>query len=178
MIKKEITQAGNPIIRRKSKEVKNVQSSRVGRVIRNLIDSMRFHGLVGMAAPQIGENVRVFVSEIRKTKTRKNTKDSDPLRVYINPHIVSSSKNLVSIYEGCGSVGFAKIFGPVKRPKKVIIEASNERGVRFVLEAKGLLARVIQHEMDHLDGLLFIDKVDDMKKVISANEYIKRFAKT
>ena len=175
MTKRQVVQIGNPIIRRKSKTVKNVSSQKVKRVLRDLTNSMRFHGLVGMAAPQIGLNLRIFVTEIRKTKTRRKQKKADPLRIYINPSIVVYSKKHVLGYEGCGSVASGQLFGSVRRPGEVTIKAQNERGEIFTLQAKGLLARVIQHELDHLEGIVFIDRVSDTKKLIGRDEYIQRF---
>lgn len=175
MIKREVTQVGNPVIRRKSRRATSISSKKVKGIIRDLIDSMRFHELIGMAAPQIGLNLRVFVTEIRKTKTRRRQKKTDPLKVYINPSIVFSSKKHVLGYEGCGSVASGQLFGPVRRPEKVTVKAQDEQGKVFTLGAIGLLARVIQHELDHLDGLVFIDKITDTKKLLSRDEYIKRF---
>lgn len=175
MIKRQVVQIGNPIIRKKSKTVKNVSSQKVKRVLRDLTDSMRFHGLVGMAAPQIGVNLRIFVTEIRKTKVRRKQKNIDPLRVYINPRILSSSKKQSFGYEGCGSVAFAQLFGPLKRAETVVVEAYDEQRKKFKVKANGLLARVIQHEFDHLEGILFIDEVGNTKKLMSKDEYIRRF---
>ncbi|OHA66576.1 MAG: peptide deformylase [Candidatus Wildermuthbacteria bacterium RIFCSPHIGHO2_02_FULL_47_12] len=175
MIQRKATQIGNPIIRSSSRKVKDISSRKIKRIIQNLIDSMRFHELVGMAAPQIDLNIRIFVTEIRATKTRRKQKNADPLRVYINPSIVSYSKKHTLGYEGCGSVASGQLFGPVRRPEKVVVRAKDEKGRVFILEAKDLLARVIQHELDHLDGLVFIDKVADTKKLLDRSEYIKKF---
>lgn len=177
MIKRKATQAGNPIIRKKSSEVKDkdIVSQIIKKIVRDLTDSMRFHGLVGMAAPQIGVNLRIFVTEIRKTKVRRKQKKIDPLRVYINPRILSSSKKQSSGYEGCGSVAFAQLFGPVKRAETLVVEAYDEQRRKFKVKATGLLARVIQHELDHLTGILFIDKVGNTKKLMSKDEYVRRF---
>ncbi|MEI7452361.1 MAG: peptide deformylase [Candidatus Falkowbacteria bacterium] len=171
MIIKEITQIGNPILSRKSEIVKEVNCKETERVIKNLTDSVRFHGLIGMAASQIGEKLRIFVTEVRPTKFRKAIKDE--LRVYVNPKIIWSSKKQVVIYEGCGSVAYANLFGPVKRPEKIVIEALDENGVKFQLKAEGLLARVIQHEYDHLDGIEFTEKITDIKLIMSSGEYQK-----
>ena len=77
---------------------------------------MRYHGLVGMAAPQIGINQRIFVSEIRRTKTRKQ-QETDPVRVFINPKITNFSRGQEAGYEGCGSVAYAGLFGSVRRAR-------------------------------------------------------------
>lgn len=173
MIKPKTTQIGNPVIRTKSKRVRKVCNPSVQKIVKDLVDSMRFHGLVGMAAPQIGSNLRIFVTEIRKTKTRK-PKERDPLRVFINPRITSFSKSKSIGYEGCGSIAFGQLFGPVKRSKSVIIKAQDREGEHFTLRAEGLLARVIQHEMDHLNGIVFLDRVTDIKKLMDREEYLKR----
>lgn len=174
MIIKEIVQIGNPVLSRKSKFVTKIDSEETRRVIKNLIDSMRYHNLIGIAASQIGEKPRVFVTEVRKTKYRNLEKDK--LRVYINPKIVWSSKKEVVIYEGCGSVAYAKLFAPVRRPEKIIIEALDESGNKFKLKAGGMLSRVIQHEYDHLDGIEFTEKILDMRMIMSSEEYKKKMA--
>jgi peptide deformylase len=174
MIVKRATQVGNPVIRKKSASVRGILSSKkIGKIVRNLIDSMRYHNLVGMAAPQIGINRRIFVSEIRKTKMRRSSGD-DPIRVFINPKIVSSSRGQVLGYEGCGSVANAGLFGSVKRARSVTVEACNEKGRKFKLRANGLLARIIQHETDHLDGKIFLDRLVDTKSLMSREEYLRR----
>lgn len=172
MIIKSITQVGNPIIRRKSKRVISVKSPKVKKIIKNLTDSMRHSNLVGMAAPQIGQNLRIFVTEIRTTKFRK-AKDLDNLRVFINPEIISKSKKAISGYEGCGSVATSGIFGKVSRPVKITVSAYDKNNEKFTLNARGLLARVIQHELDHLDGIIFLDRVSDKKSLMSREEYLK-----
>ncbi len=172
MVIKHATQVGNPIIRTKSKRV--VVSSKGNKiVVKNLIDSMRYHGLVGMAAPQIGINKRIFVSEIRKTKSRKPSQ-LDPVRIFINPKILSLSRERVFDYEGCGSVATSGLFGSVKRPQSVVVEAFDEEGRKFKLRANGLLARIIQHEFDHLEGKIFLDHLSDMESVMSREEYLRR----
>ena len=172
MIVKEIIQIGNPMLSRPSKFVTSINSAETKRVITNLVDSARHHDLIGIAASQIGEKLRMFVTEVRKTKYRNLP--TDKLRVYINPEIVWSSKKEVVIYEGCGSVAYAKLFAPVRRPEKIIIEATDENGNKFRLKADGMLARVIQHEYDHLNGIEFTEKITDMRKIMSSEEYRKR----
>jgi peptide deformylase len=178
MIIKEATQVGHKTIRGKAREVSNIKAKSVQQIITNLIDSMRHHELVGMAAPQIDKDIRVFVTEIRETKLRKGQtkKNIDPLRIFINPHIVSVSKVQASGWEGCGSVAASGLFGMVKRPVSLKIEALDRNGNKYQLEAENLLARVIQHEMDHLNGVVFTDKAD-VSTFMSKNEYLKFKAK-
>jgi peptide deformylase len=176
MIIKEVTQVGNPILKSKAKSVSNIESKETQRVVTDLIDSMYYHDLVGMAASQIGEKLRIFVTELRKTKCRDE--DVDKLRVYINPKITWFSKKQVVIYEGCGSVAYGNLFGPVRRPEKIEVEAFDEKGNSFRLKACGLLSRVIQHEYDHLEGIEFTEKISDMQKIMSKGEYLKMKARS
>ena len=133
--------------------------------------------LIGIAAPQIGENYQIFVTHPRNTSARKLVR-ADRLRVFINPKIVHKSKKMSEIYEGCGSLG--DVFGPVLRPKEVQIEAFDENGQKFSLRSNGILARVIQHEFDHLCQTEFIQKVSDYNKIVVQRHYRKyiRLSKT
>ncbi len=157
------------------KDVENVGSEDVQSTIADLIDSMRHYNLVGMAAPQIGQPLKIFVVEVRETTYRKDLNIKKELLVFINPKIISHSDEENIDYEGCGSVNSSDAFGPIKRWNEVMVEALDREGNRFEYKADGFLARVIQHENDHLNGILFIDKVEDQKSVINKEEYLKRF---
>ncbi len=170
---RKTAEIGSEVIRSRAKEVDKVTSAKVKKIITDLIDSMRDKDLVGMAAPQIGVGARVFVTEVRKTKSRKDVSILDPVRVFINPVITKFSKKKVDGYEGCGSVSAGTLFGIVKRPETVSVRAFDEFGDEFELETSGLLARIIQHEVDHLNGICFIDKVTDTKTLIGRTEYLK-----
>ena len=174
MIIKRIIQIGSPLLSKKSKFVAKVKTKETQRIIKNLVDSMRYHNLIGIAASQIGEKLRIFVTEIRKTSYRNLEKDI--LRIYVNPKIIWFSKKQATIYEGCGSVAYAQLFAPVKRSERIIIEAFDKHGNKFRLKATGFLSRVIQHEYDHLDGIEFTEKITDMKKIMSLEEYKKMVA--
>jgi len=173
MIVKSVTQVGNSVIRKKSKKVVEVTSPKIKKIIKDLTDSMRHANLVGMAAPQIGYNLRIFVTEIRKTRFRKASQ-VDKLKIFINPKIISVSKNKISGYEGCGSVADAGLFGKISRSSKITVSAFNEQNIRFTLTTTGLLARVIQHEFDHIEGIVFLDKLTDKHSLMSKVEYLKR----
>lgn len=173
MIIKEIPQIGNAILRKKSKEISDFDNPKVKKTIKDLTDTMRDGDLVGISAPQLGKSQRIFITEIRKTKFRTNPSQLSDLRVYINPKIIKLSKETSIDYEGCGSVINAQLFGLVKRPERVIVEAQDIEGKKFRVEEKGLLGRVIQHEYDHLEGILFSDKIHDWKKILSFEEFKK-----
>ena len=94
--------------------------------------------------------------------------------MFVNPKIISRSSKQVFGYEGCGSVANASLFGSVKRAHAITVEAFDEKGKKFKLCAFGLLARIIQHEYDHLEGKVFLDRLGDMKSVMSREEYLRR----
>ena len=164
-----ILQLGDPRLSRKTKLLA-VGSPKTKKLVRDLIDTMQTTGLIGIAAPQIGESYRIFVTEVRKTKTRPGNA-TDKLRVFINPEIVNQSSQKVPLYEGCGSVAEGLVFGPVKRSKAVTVRAFNEAGELFELRCNGLLARVILHEYDHLEGIEFLERMDNIKKLVGREYY-------
>ena len=146
---RKIVHYGEPSLREPSKEVHKV-SKKITELVRDLMDTMYAQNGVGLAAPQIGENVRVFVIDVST-----NNEPLNPM-VFINPKIIKKSGAIKS-NEGC--LSFPEAYTDVKRYKNIMVKALNEHGKPFVLEAKdgSLLARAIQHENDHLDGVLFID---------------------
>jgi len=172
MAVRKTIQIGDPRLKAENVVVKNFGDSRVKKVIKDLKDTMVKNDLVGMAAPQIGYNYKIFITQPKKTKYRKLPK-GDKFRVYINPKIVKFSKRQNIIYEGCGSVLNGNLFGPVKRPREITIEAFDERGEKFQLRCDGILARVIQHENDHMVGIEFTEKIFDYKKIMAREFYIK-----
>lgn len=146
---RKILHYGEPSLREPSKEIHKV-SKKITELVQDLLDTMYAKNGVGLAAPQIGENVRVFVIDVSTNKEPLN-----PM-VFINPKIIKKSGAIKS-NEGC--LSFPEAYTDVRRYKNVMVKALNEHGKSFVLEAKDgtLLARAIQHENDHLDGVLFID---------------------
>ncbi|MCI1210056.1 MAG: peptide deformylase [Treponema sp.] len=153
---------GEEILRKKAQPVEEVNDE-----IRALVDEMFTIMIagdgVGLAGPQVGKGLRLFVIMA----------DDGIRRVYINPQIISTSPELVEYEEGCLSI--PKIYETIKRPARVTVQALNERGKPFTQEADGLLARVIQHENDHLDGVLFIDR-GDRKFAEKTTETFKKHA--
>ncbi len=145
-----ITGDKNPILRQKSKFIEHLTKE-----VRDLISQMKKimenDNGVGLAAPQINVSQRIIVCNV-----------DNKFYAFINPEIVKSSKETSSIEEGCLSL--PNIYGEVERPEKIILKAINSDGKKIKLKAFGLLARVIQHEIDHLDGTLFIDKAKNIIK--------------
>lgn len=170
---RKVIMAGDPRLKAKNKLVSDYKSPKIQKLIKDLISTNKKADLIGIAASQIGENHMVFITYPRNTKSRKLGKQ-DKLRVYINPKITYRSKKQNLIYEGCGSVADGAIFGPVLRPEETEVQSVDEKGQRFSLRADGILARVIQHEYDHLQGIEFIQKVSDYSKIVVQAHYRKK----
>jgi len=132
--------------------VKNPKSPEIKGLIADMIATMKETGGIGLAAPQVGVPFRIFTVNME-----------DKVYVFINPEVKNFSNDKISFEEGCLSA--QKIWGPVVRSKKLTIKALDENGNPVKIRAKGLLARVIQHEMDHLNGTLFIDKAERLYKI-------------
>ena len=145
----KIIEYGNPVLRNTAKEVSKV-SKKIKNLVYDLLDTMYAANGVGLAAPQVGESLRIFVIDVSDPSGPLN-----PL-VFINPKIIKKS-GAINSYEGC--LSFPKAYTNVRRYANVMIKALDINGRPFIKEAKDgeLLARAIQHEFDHLDGKLFID---------------------
>lgn len=140
---------GTPSLREKSKEVHKV-SKKIKDLVKDLLDTLYAQNGVGLAAPQIGENYRVFVID-----TSSGDEPLNPM-VFINPKIIKQSGAFIS-NEGC--LSFPEVYTDVRRYLNVMVKALDNNGRPFVMEAKdgSLLCKAIQHEFDHLEGILFID---------------------
>lgn len=132
------------ILRKKSKVVEEV-NDRIKTLVKDMIETMYDANGVGLAAPQVGILKRVAVVDV-----------GEGVHVFINPEILSREGNCVDL-EGCLSLPGKQ--GNVERPSKIQVKALNENGVEFILDAEDFFARAICHEVDHLDGVLFIDKL-------------------
>jgi peptide deformylase len=143
-----VRQYPDPVLRMNAKKVDQFDESVSDLVTRmtTLMDEARG---VGLAAPQVGILRRVLVYR---------TSEEEPLVALINPRLVSSGEELETADEGCLSLGGASVVVEVERPTTVIVEALDAAGTEVRIEAEGLQARVIQHELDHLDGILTIDR--------------------
>ena len=145
----KIVKYGEPSLREPCKEVSKV-SKKIKTLVADMLDTMYHANGVGLAAPQVGENLRIFVIDVSDPNGPIN-----PL-VFVNPKIIKKSGAIPS-YEGC--LSFPKAYTIVRRYKNVMVKALDINGRPFIKEAKDgeLLARAIQHEFDHLEGHMFID---------------------
>jgi peptide deformylase len=147
----EIITLGNELLREKAEPVKPISPEYI-KIAAEMLETLRQGKGVGLAGPQIGLMKRIFVVHV----------DGDIPRVFINPSIIGTSQETVKYEEGCLSI--PGVWADVVRPQAVRVQAWNEKGRPFTLEAAGILARVIQHEYDHLEGTLFIDRLPGPKR--------------
>lgn len=173
-MQKPIIKDPNPVLHRRAVEVpiEEITSPKIQRVIQHMRDALRetTEG-IGIAAPQIGYSLRIFLAseealrwdELRQMPPEERKKNQWEYYPFINPVIKNMSKKKLQDAEGCLSV--PGIYGTLDRSEKVTVEAYDEHGKKFQRGTSQLYARVMQHEIDHLNGILFIEKARDIKKI-------------
>lgn len=172
------TQFGNPLLRKRAKAVtpSAIPSTRIQSLISDMRDMLINEKLgIGLAAPQVGKNLALAVIAIRPTEHRPTIVEFD--LVLINPTIVSYDGAVTQLWEGCisaGSMGTADLFAKVPRSKKVTVNYYDETGAHQTRSFRGLQAQVVQHEVDHLNGVLFVDRVTDTHTYMTYAEYLSR----
>ncbi|MBI5045932.1 MAG: peptide deformylase [Candidatus Niyogibacteria bacterium] len=172
----KIVQKEDPVLRRRAAEIPpdQIRSRKIKDTIHKMSAALATsHNGIGLAAPQIGAPLAIFIvsEEARAVQKKADIINDEKERrkkiwkhfVFINPRLIKSSRKKELMPEGCLSVD--GIFGKVKRAKQVTVEALDENGQTFCVGASGLFAQVLQHEMDHLDGILFIDKAEGLEKL-------------
>lgn len=154
----------NKQLQQKAERVTNIDEE-TAELAAKMLESLKKEKGVGLAAPQIGINKRIFVTHI----------ESDMPRVFINPSILETSQETYKSEEGCLSV--PGVWGEVDRFKEIKIQAWNEKGKPFTLETNEPLSRVIQHEYDHLEGVLFFERMPEDQKEKLLEKYEKKCLK-
>jgi peptide deformylase len=177
----EILQYGDPILRAKGERIQDIDD-RIRELARNMIETMHEAHGVGLAAQQVGQALQLAVLDVSAVEDRPSTlklsgKDIDPKSampiVLINPEIELRGETEVGV-EGC--LSFPEITGDIERAHSVLVRAQTLEGEIFQIEASGLLARAIQHEHDHLHGILFIDRMTSAAKAALSSR-LKRLQK-
>jgi peptide deformylase len=161
----------NPVLRRKARAVDDPNTAQIQELIEDMIATMRAAPGVGLAAPQVAVGQRIAVIEYAELPEGA-PEDAEPpepkLYVVVNPEIVAVSDEMVEGSEGCLSIpGYS---GTVQRHKAVTVKALNRKGRPIKIKARGWLARIFQHEIDHLDGVLFIDRATRVWKADEEHE--------
>ncbi len=177
----QILEYGDPLLRAKGKPIENIDD-RIRELAANMIETMHAANGVGLAAQQIGEALQLTVLDVSLVEDRPSTlkldgRDVDPKAamplVLINPKIELRGANEAGV-EGC--LSFPEITGDIDRAKSVIVRAQNLEARTIEIEASGFLARAIQHEGDHLNGILFIDRMNSAAKAVLSSR-LKRLQK-
>ena len=176
-----IVQYGDPVLRAKGKRIEKIDD-RIRDLVRDMIETMHAANGVGLAAQQIGEALQLTVIDVSQVEDRPSTMKLDgqevdpraamPL-VLINPEIDLGGEIAVGP-EGC--LSFPEITGDIERAESVTVRAETAEGKKIEVEAGGLLARAIQHEVDHLNGILFIDRMNSAAKAALSSR-LKRLQK-
>lgn len=165
----KILQKESLVLRQKAEEVprSEIKTPRIKKILDKMIKALdEQDDGVAIAAPQIGENLQIFVMSKRvyEMMNKKILKEKDVRdEVFINPKITKISKEKEMVDEGCLSVRW--LYGKVNRSKKATIEAYDADGKKFIMGGSGIIAQIFQHEMDHLRGILFIDKAEDLEEL-------------
>ncbi|MBU1110480.1 peptide deformylase [Patescibacteria group bacterium] len=171
-----ITQLGNPILRQKAlpitrEQLKDIETRRL---ITNIKKVLKDSDDLGLAANQINQIVSLFAVNI-PPKLMGHRTVGVPLQVIINPKIIERSKEIIDDWEGCLSFNYLR--GRVPRHQQVVVEAWNEQGESITIEAYDIYARVLQHEIDHLEGILYLDRMTDLKSLMGLEEFRERNGK-
>ncbi|MEZ4770422.1 MAG: peptide deformylase [Caldilineales bacterium] len=159
MAVRNITLIGEDVLRREARKVKRFDKD-LHRLIDDMVETMREAPGIGLAAPQVGVSARVIVIELDEDEDEPG---SGQLYEFVNPEIVYFSEQELEGEEGCLSI--PNIVGDVWRSQKVVVKGQNRFGKPQKVEAEEWLARVFQHEVDHLNGVLFLDRVEGPEKL-------------
>ena len=164
----KVAKMGHPVLREKARAVEKgeLKSPTLEHFIDSMIDTMHEYTGVGLAAPQVHESLRLFVAMLNAD----DNGDGDAM-VFINPEITVKGDQTVEGWEGCLSI--PEIRGRVPRAQHIVVTALDRHGKRFELELRDFAARVVQHENDHLDGVLFFDRM----KTLDSLTYLEEFSR-
>jgi peptide deformylase len=173
----DIVQVGDPVLRRRARPLESgeLASDRIQKLILDMRDTMRAAPGVGLAAPQIGESLQLVVIEdppeyhakLSPEELAAREREAVPFHVLVNPTLTVRTTDVVAAFEGCLSFnGFSMV---VSRARKVRVEALDERGERVVKVATGWYARILQHEIDHLNGIVCCDRMESRTLTTTAN---------
>jgi peptide deformylase len=172
----KVARMGHPVLRTRAREVERAElkHASIQKLIDDMIDTMHeYHG-VGLAGPQIHEGLRIFVAAIAPQDDEPLSPDDEPM-VVINPVITPIGIEVVEDWEGCLSI--PDIRGRVPRARSIKVTAMDRDGGRIDVTSRDFPARVIQHETDHLDGVLFLDRMRGLETLAYLEEYARYWSK-
>ena len=166
---RKVSRMGHPVLRQRAAEIPptQMQSPQMQRLIDDMIETMIDYEGIGLAAPQVFEPLRLIV--LGDPAADPQDEAAIPLTVLFNPQFTAQSPECLDAWEGCLSI--PQLRGVVPRSTAVEVRGYDREGQAVELEAEGLFARVLQHEIDHLDGVLFLDRMDDLQTLTFLEEY-------
>jgi peptide deformylase len=169
----KVARMGHPVLRARAKPLDpaDIKSAPVQQLIDDMFETMQEYQGVGLAAPQVHESLRLFVAGFPPGPADEEEEDGDdvPLMAIINPEITPIGDERVEDWEGCLSI--PEIRGRVPRAREIEVKAYDRKGRKMSLRARGFTARVIQHETDHLDGVLFFDRMKSLETLTFLDEF-------
>ena len=172
----KIARMGHPVLRAKARPLhpSEIRTPKIQQLIDDLLETMKEYQGVGLAAPQVHESLRIFVAGFppRQDADEDDAERDDedvPLMALINPEIEMTSREVVEDWEGCLSI--PDIRGRVPRTRQIVVRAFDRNGKKIEMPAAGFTARVIQHETDHLDGVLFFDRMKTFQSLTFLDEF-------
>jgi peptide deformylase len=171
----EISQLGNPVLRQVAQPIFNVQDQSIQALIDNLLATLTQSNGVGIAAPQVGKSYRLLIVASRPNARYPHAPIMEPT-VMINPQLVCHSGEVVKDWEGCLSV--PGIRGLIPRYRQIEVEYTTREGDRVRQELTDFVARIFQHECDHLNGMVFLDRLESVKDIVTDQEYLSRLVPT
>jgi peptide deformylase len=177
----KVARMGHPVLRARAKplEPSDIKSARIQQLIDDMFETMQEYQGVGLAAPQVHESVRLFVAGIAPNIDDEEDDEEEeervPLMALINPEIAIVGDDTADEWEGCLSI--PDIRGRVTRAREIRVKAYDRHGRRVEINARGFTARVIQHETDHLDGVLFFDRMESLETLTFLEEFGKYWSR-
>jgi peptide deformylase len=178
----KIARMGHPVLRAKARALhpSEIRTPKIQQLVDDMFQTMKEYQGVGLAAPQVHESVRLFVAgfpparDDRDERDERDERDDDdgedvPLMALINPEIEPATREIIEDWEGCLSI--PDIRGRVPRASQIVVRAYDRSGKKIEIQASGFTARVIQHETDHLDGVLFFDRMKGFQSLTFLDEF-------
>jgi peptide deformylase len=168
----KVARMGHPVLRTPAQPIDpaEIKSPRIQQLIDDMFETMHEYNGVGLAAPQIHEGLRLFVAGFpSRSRDPEDDESHVPQMALINPEITPVGAEVVEEWEGCLSI--PEIRGRVTRAREIEVKAYDRRGRRITIHARGFTARVIQHETDHLDGVLFLDRMTSFETLTYLDEF-------
>ena len=170
---KEVTRMGNPVLRKEAEDLtkEEILSEDTRDLLQDMLDTMKAESGIGIAAPQIGVSKKVALISVPSDSERYTEAEESPMLFIFNPKITVLDDEVQGFWEGCLSVPGLRGF--VERPRKVQIDFLDMNAQEQSIVVEGFLATVFQHELDHLFGKLYVDRITDMSKLTYNEEYSK-----